>query len=58
MFVFPVFLNSKATLLAIMRIKTSGRLPWVKNYQRVRKTSQQVCGESFKRERSGRTCSP
>ena len=58
MFVFPVFLNSKATLLAIMRIKISGRLPWVKNYQRLWKPLRQVCGESFKRERSGWTCSP
>ena len=33
MFEFPVFLNSKATLLAIMCIKISGCLPWVKNYQ-------------------------
>ena len=58
MFVFPVFLNSKAMLLAIMHIKTSGRLPWVENYERLRKSSRQVCGESFKREQSGRTCSP
>ena len=58
MFVFPVFLNSKATLLAIMRIKIPGRLPEVKNYQQLRKPSRQVCSESFKRERSGRTCSP
>ena len=56
MFVFPVFLNSKATLLVIMRIKISGPLPWVKNYQQLRKPRQVYC-ESFKRERSGRTCS-
>ena len=34
--VFPMFLNSKATLLNIMCIKISGRLPWMKNYQRLR----------------------
>ena len=36
MFVFPMFLNSKATFLDIMCIKISGGLPWVKNYQRLR----------------------
>ena len=35
MFVFPKFLNSKATLLDIMCIKISGRLPGVKNYQQL-----------------------
>ena len=34
--VFPMFLNSKATLLDIMCIKISGHLPWVKNYQQLR----------------------
>ena len=53
---FWIHLNS--TLLVIMRIKIIGRLPWVKNYQRLRKPSRQVCGKSFKRERSDRTCSP
>ena len=48
MFVFPVFLNSKATLLAIMRIKISGRLPWVKNYQRPRKPSRKYAVKVLK----------
>ena len=35
MFVFPMFLNSKAMLQAITCIKISGHLPWVRNYQRL-----------------------
>ena len=59
MFVSPMFLNSKATLLDIMCIKISGRLPWGKiiNGYGTRKPLRPICGESFKRERSGWECS-